>query len=144
MLESLLHRALGNFVEHHTEGRHHRLLGHDLFSQMLTDRFAFTIRVGGEINGSGGLGGLLQIGNNPFVVAFLRVGNDFVFRLKMILHIHAETFRRQVFDMPDRGHHNEVLAQVFIDRFRLGGRFDYDEVLCHYLFNSGHAQMSVR
>src|SRR6266404_3677617 len=38
--------------------------------------------------------------------------------------------------MPDRGHHDKVLAEVFIDRFRLGGRFDYDEILWHYLFKS--------
>src|SRR5712671_1320178 len=33
--------------------------------------------------------------------------------------------------MPDRGHHDEVLTEVFIDRFRFGGRFDYDEILWH-------------
>ena len=144
MLERLLHGAFGNLVEHHAEGRHHRLLGHDLFSQVLADRFAFTIRVGGQINCRGSLGGLLQIGNNLFVVALLRIGNDFVFRLEIILHVDAQALRRQILDMPDRGHHHEVLAEIFIDCFRLGGRFDYDEILGHYLFNSGHAQMSVR
>src|SRR5256885_2050005 len=36
--------------------------------------------------------------------------------------------------MPDRGLHDEVLAEIFIDRFRLGGRFDDYEILCHYGF----------
>ena len=59
-------------------------------------------------------------------LALLGVGNDFVMRLEIILDVHAQVFRRQILDMPDRGHHDVVLAEVFIDRFRLGGRFDDD------------------
>src|SRR6185295_7999487 len=33
--------------------------------------------------------------------------------------------------MPDRGLHDEVLAEIFIDRFRLGGRFYDYEILGH-------------
>jgi hypothetical protein len=33
--------------------------------------------------------------------------------------------------VPDRGHHDEVLAEIFIDCFRLGGRFNYYEILGH-------------
>ena len=46
--------------------------------------------------------------------------------------------------MPDRGLHDEVLAEIFIDRFRLGGRFDDYEIFCHYKSVSGHALMKVR
>ena len=105
---------------------------------------AFTIRVSGQIDCRGSLGGLLQIGNNLLVIALLTVGDDFVFRLEIILDVYAQALRRQILDVPDRGHHDEVLAEIFIDRFRLGGRFDYDEVFWHCLFNSGHAQMTIR
>ena len=99
---------------------------------MLADGFTFTIRIGGEIDRLGSFRGLLQIGNNPFVVTLFRIRDNFVFRLKIILNIDAQTFRRQIFDVPDRGLHDEVLAQIFIDCFRLGRRFDDYEILCHY------------
>ena len=50
------------------------------------------------------------------------------------MHVDAQALGRQIFDMPDRGLHDEVLAEIFIDRFRLGGRFDDYEILCHYGF----------
>jgi hypothetical protein len=46
--------------------------------------------------------------------------------------------------MPDRGLYDEVLAEIFIDRFRLGGRFDYYEIFCHYKSASGQALMKFR
>ena len=33
--------------------------------------------------------------------------------------------------MPDRGLNEIVLSEIFIDRFRLGGRFNYYEIFCH-------------
>ena len=126
MFEGRLHGALGNLIEHHAKGGHRRLLGHDLFGQMLANRFAFAVRVGGKINRGGGLRGLLQIRHDFLVVALLGIGNDFVMRLEIILDVHAQVFRGQILDMPDRGHHDVVLAEIFIDRFRLGRRFDDD------------------
>ncbi len=126
MLKGCLHCAFGNFIEHHAKGWYGWFLGNDLLGQVLADRFAFAIRVSGKIDRVGGLRSLLQIRNDLLVVTLLGVGNDFVMRLEIILDVDAQVFRRQILDMPDRGHHDEVLAEIFIDRFRLGGRFDYD------------------
>ncbi len=133
MLERRLHGAFGNFIEHHAKGGHGRFPGHDLFGQMLADRFAFAIRVGREKDRVGGFRGLLQIRHDFPVVALLGVGDDFVMRLEIILDVDAQVFRGQILDMPDRGHHDVVLAEIFIDSFRLGRRFDDNQVLCHYL-----------
>ena len=92
---------------------------------MLADRFAFTIRVSGEIDGVSFFGGLLQLGNDLLVVALFRIGNYFVGRFEIVFDVNAQAFRRQIFDMADRGHHQIVLSEIFIDRFRLGGRFNY-------------------
>ena len=50
MLERFLHGALGNFIEHHAERGLGRLLRNYFFGEMLADSFAFTIRVGGQID----------------------------------------------------------------------------------------------
>ena len=51
VLESFVDRAFGNFIKHHAEGSFCGPLGHDLFRQMLTNRFALAIRVSGEVDG---------------------------------------------------------------------------------------------
>jgi hypothetical protein len=131
VLKRLLYRAFGDLIEHHAKRGFGRLLRHDLFSQVLANCFAFTIRVSGQVDRIGFFRRLFQIGNNLFVVALFRVGDDLVLGLEVILDIDPQTFGRQIFDMPDRGLHDEVLAEIFIDRFRLGRRFDNYEILCH-------------
>ena len=132
MFEGLLHGPFGDFIEHHAISGYSGFLGNDFFSQMLTDRFAFSVGVGGQIDCLGGFRRLLQIGHDLTVVSLFRIGNDFVFRLKVVLDIDAQPLRRQIFDMPDRSLHDEVFAEIFIDSFRLGRRFDNYEILCHY------------
>ena len=132
VLERFLHGALGNFIEHHAKRRLGRLFGDDLLGQVLADGFAFSIRVSGEIDRVSFPGRLLKIGNDLPIVALLGIRDDLVFRLEIVLHIDAQPFGRQIFDMPDRGLHDEVLAEILIDCFRLGRRFDYYQILCHY------------
>src|SRR5207249_1619671 len=102
------------------------MLRYDLFGEMLADRFALAIRVGREINCRSLFCSLLQVSNDLSVITLLGIGNDLVIRREIILDIHPEPLRRQIFDMPDRGLHDEVVAEIFIDRLRLGGRFYYD------------------
>ena len=102
------------------------MLRHDLFGEMLADRFAFAIRVGRQINCRHLFCSLLQVGDDLPVIALLGIGNDLVIRREIILDIHSEPLRRQIFNVPDRGLHDEVVAEIFIDRLRLGGRFHYD------------------
>src|ERR1051326_7177236 len=73
--------------------------------------------------------------NNLLVVTLLRIRNDLVFRLKVVLNVDTKALRWQIFDMPDRGLHDEVLAEILIDRLRLGRRFDNYEILSHYTFD---------
>ena len=62
-LARLLHRGEhgvpGDLLEQHPVHRH---LGVDLVGDVPGDRLALAVRVGGEIDGGGGLGGLLQLG----------------------------------------------------------------------------------
>ncbi len=87
------------------------------------DRLALAIGVGGE--------------DQP-LRGFERRGNlgDPLGRAPVGLPVHGEIFvgadravlRRQIADVTVRGKNSEALAQVFVDGFRLGGRFDDDDV----------------
>jgi hypothetical protein len=87
------------------------------------DRLALTIGVGGEDQP---LRGLERSGNFCDTLGRPSVG----------LPIHREIFigpdravlRRQVAHMAVGGKNGEALAEIFVDGFRLGGRFDDDDV----------------
>src|SRR5438477_4903178 len=89
---------------------------------MRSDGFAFAVRVRGEIDGVRVAGELLQAGNN-----FLFAGDDDVFGLEVVLYIHAERTLGQIFDVPERGLNGVAFAQILLNGFRLGRRFDDDE-----------------
>jgi hypothetical protein len=89
---------------------------------VLADGLALAVGVGGEVDGLGLLGGLLQLGDDLLVVALLRVRNQLVGRLEVVLHVHAEALRREVFDVAERGHHAIIWAEVFTNRLRLRRR----------------------
>ena len=88
---------------------------------MCGDGFAFTVRVRGEIDSVHTSGQLLQPGNN-----FLFTGDDDVFGFEVVLDIHAESALGQIFDVPERGLNGVAFAQILLNGFRLGGRFDDD------------------
>ncbi len=47
---------------------------------------------------------------------------------KILVGAHRAVLRRQVADMAERGQNLVVTAEIFVDRFRLGGQFDDDDV----------------
>ena len=59
---------------------------------MLADCFAFPIRVGREIDSVSFFCGLLQFRNDPLIVSFLRVGDEFVRRLEIVFDVDSESF----------------------------------------------------
>ena len=46
-------------------------------------------------------------------------------RLEIVIDIHTEVLHRKVLDMPDRGHDVVIGPEIFVDGFRLCGRFYY-------------------
>jgi hypothetical protein len=69
-----------------------RALGHYLFGEVLADGFAFAVGVGREVDGFGLFGRALQFGDDPTVVALLRVGYDLVGRLEIVLNVTPRPF----------------------------------------------------
>src|SRR5205814_4091563 len=65
---------------------------------------------------------------------FLQLGNDLlfarnndVFRFEVVIYVHTESALGQIFDVPERGLDSVAFAQILLNGFRLGGRFDDDE-----------------
>ena len=129
MLERFLHSALGDFVEGHAlDGNRAFLLflaidtvAAELFGQVSGNGLAFAIRVRRQVDGIRGLGQLLQLGDN-----FLLAGDDDVLGLEVVVEIDAQRLLGQVLDVAERGFHLIARAEIFLDRLRLGRRFDDD------------------
>ena len=64
---------------------------------------------------------------------FAAVGADLPFHLEILVRVYRPILGRQVADVPVRGQHGEILAQILVDGFGLGRRFDYD--------NAGHVHL---
>ena len=126
--ERLADRRLGDLAEGDPAGlagRHVRRLGH-----VPGDRLALAIEVGGEEDGVGALGRLLDIGD-----LLAPVGRDHVLRGEVVVDVHAELalagILGQVADVAVRGEDAVVVAQVALDGPGLGRGLDDDEVLWH-------------
>ena len=100
--------------------------------QVIADGFAFAIRVGCEIDVFDALGGLFQLADELFL-AF----DDFVARFEAVLDIHRQVLLGKIFDMTEGSFDNELLAQVFVDGFRLCRRFHDYQSFCHITFECG-------
>ncbi len=94
IFESSIDRALRDLIEHHAIRGLGWSLRNDLFSEVLADRFAFAIRVGGKIDRVGLFRSLLQFGNDLLVVSFLRIGNEFVGRFEIVLDVDTEALSK--------------------------------------------------
>jgi len=70
---------------------------------VLADRFAFAIRVSREIDRVRFFRRFLQFRDDPLVVAFLRIGDQFVSGFEVVVDVDAESLLRQILDMTDRG-----------------------------------------
>ena len=89
---------------------------------MLANGLAFAVRVSGQQNSVGRLGCGLQFLDDLFLAFDL-----FVYRLKVVVRIHAQLALRQILDVTQRRFDDVILAQILIDRRRLCRRFHDNE-----------------
>ena len=87
------------------------------------DRLALAIGVGRQDELVGALDRLGDV-----VEPLLRLGIDLPDHAEIGVGIDRAVLGRQVADMAERGQHLVAAAEIFIDRFRLGGRFYYYQI----------------
>jgi hypothetical protein len=128
MGDGLLHFARGDLVEHHALDLLvlERLLLAQQFDQMPGDGFAFAVGVGRQDQGVG-LPELLGDGVDVLGVLV----DHLVLHLEAARRIDRAVFRHQVAHVAVRGQDFVVLAEILLDRLRLGRRFDDDQVFAH-------------
>jgi len=123
-----LDRARGDLGEDHA--LHRLVLQQPAFLQDLgdvpADRLALAVRVGRQEDVVGALGGL----GDGLDVLFVLL-DQVVAHGETVVRIDRAFLRDQVAHVPIRGQDGEVLAEVFVDRLGLGGRFDDEQVLGH-------------
>ncbi len=115
---------LGNGVERDPLhiGRQDLLLLQHL-GEMPADRLALAIGVGGEDQR---VRALCLVSD---CLELLRaIGRHLPFHREVVVRIDRTILRRKVAHVPERREHPMTRAQVFLDGFRLGGRFDDDEL----------------
>src|SRR2546425_10793810 len=130
MFDRLFYAIFGDFMEQDALDLAVERLA-EAVGDVERDSLALAIRVGGEVDMVLALGLLLY-----FIDDFRLARDDVVFGLEVMLDIDAEGAFGQIDDMADRGGNLVVGPQVSLDGFRLGRRFYYDEVLCHYFFDA--------
>ena len=96
-----------------------RLLAAQQFLHMPADRLALAVRVGREDQSVGGLRRVLNI-----LQPLRLVGVKLPLHRKAVVGIDRAVFRRQVANMAIAGEYLEIATEIFLDRFRLCGRFD--------------------
>ena len=128
MVDGVQNRPLGDFVEHHPLYRFvaQQVALPEDFVQVPGNGFALAVRVGGQIQGIG-FGDRLGDGFDMAQVFLDRL----ILHGKVVFRIDRALLGDQVAHMTVGGQHFEVLAQVFLDRFRLGRRLHDDQVLAH-------------
>ncbi len=128
LAHGFLDRPRGDLGEDHA--LHRLVLDQPAFLQdlgdMPADRFTLAIRVGRQEDVVGALGGL----DDGIDVLFVLL-DEVVAHREVVVRIDRAFLRHQVAHMPIRGQDGEVLAEVFVDRLGLGGRFDDEQVLGH-------------
>ena len=121
--QSSLHPFGRDFVEHHALyflfHILHAALGFQNFGNVPRNRFAFPIRVGGQVNMFRFFGGF-----HDFVHMFHGFGGNFIFHGEVVVRIDCAVFLDEVAHMAERGKHFEIAAQVFFDGFDFVGGFD--------------------
>ncbi|MNN28661.1 hypothetical protein D3C81_1422400 [compost metagenome] len=93
---------------------------------MPADGFSLAIRIGRQKDVVGALCGL----DDGFNVLFVLL-DQVVAHGETVVRIDRALFGDQITHVPIRGQNREVLAEVFVDRLGLGGRFDDEQVLGH-------------
>src|SRR5271155_3924106 len=96
-----------------------------LFSEFVGEMrgygFAFAIGIGRKVDVVGRKGKLFELGKY-----LLFPGNDDILGFEIVFDIDTEAALGQVFHVAVRSIDRESLAQIFLDSFRLSGRFDND------------------
>ena len=91
------------------------------------DRFAFAVQVGREVERIGFRGGL----RDRIDVLFVAV-DDLVVHREVVIDVDGAFLRHEIAHVPVGRQHLEVLAEVLVDRLRLGGRLDDEQILGHF------------
>ena len=119
LAQRVLDGGLGDLVKENAVGGSH---GVELVGDVPGDGFAFTVRVGGQVNGGGALGRLLQIGERLGLAL-----DRHVLRLEPALHVHSQLAGGQIAHVPDGGPDVVPGPEVLPDGLGLGGRLDDDQ-----------------
>jgi len=139
MAHGVEHRRARDFVEHHPLDvdpfQRLALLQH--LAHVPRDRLALAVGVGRQIEMLGALERLGDVAD-----ALLRLRLALPVHGEVLVRAHAAVLGRQVAHVAEAGQDRVVLAQVLVDRLRLGGRFDDDDV--HGDFPVGSAPASCR
>ena len=90
------------------------------FFEMPADRLPFAVGIGCEDQFVVGVG-FHRIDNRANML--LRLGGDVPFHFEIIVGIHRTVLWRQVAHMAVGGQNSELIAEILVDRFRLGGGF---------------------
>ena len=98
----------------------------ELLGDVPCDSLALAVGVGRKIDVVGLLGLRLD-----FLEHLRLAGDDVVLGLEIVIDGHSERALGQIDHVADRRDHLEVGAQIALDGFRLGWRFNYYEVFCH-------------
>ena len=114
----MLHRGANclwrDFVE--KDAKDFGLVAVEDFFEMLADRFAFPIRVGSEKDTPCSLRRSAE-----FFDDFFFPGDEFVDGFEIVIEINSQLALGQILHVAERSLHDEVLAQIFIDRVRFRG-----------------------
>ena len=127
MLHRLGHRRIGDRVESHAlHLRRQRLFLPQHLLDVPADRLTLAVGVGGEDQS---IGILRLVGDG---LELLRaVGRDLPLHVEAMVGIDRAVLGRQVAHVPERGEHAVARPKILLDGFRLGRRFDDDQL--HFL-----------
>ena len=117
VLEGFQNRLLGNLVEHDPVDL--GLGSLQLLREMKTDRLAFTIRVGRQVDVFDFLRRLLELGEY-----LLALWNDDVVGTETLLDIDSQLALGEIPNVSHGGFHQVVSAQELVDGFRLRRRLN--------------------
>ncbi len=121
MAHRLQDRVLGHRIEHHAIDALvlEQLLALENFMNVPRDRLALPVRVGRQDHAVGALHGSADVAKP---LGGLRV--DLPTHGEIVVWVYRTIFGRQIPHMTERGVDSVVLAQIFVDGLRLGGRLD--------------------
>ena len=123
-LHRIGHRLFGDRVEGHpVDLGGQRLALCQQLAHVPRNRLALAVGVGRE---NQPVGALRRVAD--FLEALLLVAIELPVHREILVRAHAAILGWQVADVTVAGENLEVLAEIFLDGFRLGGRFDDDQL----------------